>query len=242
MYLSLLSFAIALVVAVASFFGLDAGWFGSILLGFVSFAATWIIGARRLNKRLTPAMQQVQRQMEAGHVQPALATLESLLPMGRWMPLLTGQLYAQMGVLCWHTQQQDRALKYLEKAGRRAAEAQMLLASIRYRDGKVEDALQILTLSEVLNKKHVLLHSLHAWMLHREGRDDAAIQVLNRLLAKQPNDVAKDNLLRLQNGQKMNMKGYGMSWYALGFERPPQSMGEVRTVRKGFRQPPKRKK
>lgn len=242
MYLTLLSLAIALAVGVASYFGIDAGWFGSILLGFVAFAATWILGARRLNKRLGPAMQQVQRQIEAGHVQPALATLEGMLPMGKWMPLLTGQLQAQMGVLSYHAGQQERALKHLNQAGRRAAEAQMLLASIRYREGRKDEALTILANCEPLNRKHVLLHNLHAWLLYREGRRDDAMAVLNRLLAKQPNEAAKDNFLRLQNGQKMNMKTFGMTWYALGFERPPASMGEMRTARKGFRQPPKRKK
>jgi tetratricopeptide (TPR) repeat protein len=240
-YLTLVSAAVAAVVAVGAFFGLEAGWITSVLLGFVAFAASWILGARRLNKRLAPVMQQVQRQLEAGHVQPALATLEGMLPLGRWMPLLTGQLHAQLGVLAWHTQQQDRAMHHLEKAGRRAAEAQMLLASIRYREGRVKDALQLLTLCEPFNRKHVLLHNLHAWLLNKEERRDEAIAVLNRLLAKQPNEAAKDNLLRLQNGQKMNMKSFGMTWFMLGFERPPATMGEVRTARKGFRQPPKRK-
>jgi tetratricopeptide (TPR) repeat protein len=241
-YLTLVSLAIAVVVALVGLFGLDAGWFGSFLLGFAAFAASWILGARRLNKRLAPALQQVQRQIQAGHVQPALATLEGMLPLGRWMPLLTGQLHAQMGVLAWHAQQPERALAYLERAGRRAAEAQMLLASVRYREGKVDDALRILAQSEPLNRKHVLLHNLHAWLLNKQDRRDEAIAVLNRLLAKQPNEIAKDNLLRLQNGQKMNMRAFDVAWYALGFERPPQHMGEMRTARKGFRTPPKRKR
>jgi hypothetical protein len=64
---------------------------------------------------------------------------------------------------------------------------------------------------------------------------------LNRFLKKAPNhEIGKDNLLRLQNGQRMDLKPFGPEWFALGIERPPASMGELRTARKGFRQQPRR--
>ena len=72
--------------------------------------------------------------------------------------------------------------------------------------------------------------------------DFDAISAMNQLLQKVPDsEVSKDNLLRLQNRKKMNMKAFGMPWFSLGLERPPASMGELRTGRKGFRQPKQRR-
>ena len=53
----------------------------------------------------------------------------------------------------------------------------------------------------------------------------------------------KDNMLRLQNKQRMNMSQFDMQWYALGLEAPPSQMGmQMRRAPKGFREPPKNKK
>jgi len=174
-------------------------------------------------------------------VQPAIATLKSILPLGNWVPLLKGQIYAQMGFLEHHSGKREAALDCLLKAGRRAGDAQLLLASIQFRDGKKDEAFTRLANCCPFNRKHVLMHNVYAWLLVKENRRDEAIGVLNRLLAKQPNEASADNLLRLQNDQKINMKPFGLPWYALGFEHPPASMGQMQTARKGFRTPPKRR-
>ena len=57
------------------------------------------------------------------------------------------------------------------------------------------------------------------------------------------NGPTKDNMLRLQNKQRMNMSQFDMQWYALGLESPPSQMGmQMRRAPKGFREPPKKKK
>ncbi len=174
-------------------------------------------------------------------VDGAIQSLRGLLKYGNWLPLLKGSVYAQIGVLTWHTGQQEQAIDALNKAGRRSAEAQLLLACIRYRDGKKDEALGILDKAILFSRKHALLHNVYAWLLNKEGKRDDAIRVLNRLIAKQANETSSDNLLRLQNDQKMNMKAFGMEWYMLGFEHPPATMGEMRPIRKGFRTPPKQR-
>ena len=242
MYLILLSLAVATAIALSTTW-LFAGWIGGVLLGLVSGIATWILGTRRLQKRLMPAMQQVQRQVESGHVQAALETLEEVLAFGKWVPLLEGQLYGQMGILAYHSGDKSKARSYVERAGRRAGDAQMLLAAIRCQDGDAKAAAAGLAASAPFQRKHVLLHNVWAWILHKDGRLDDAIAALNQLLRKVPeNDISRDNLLRLQNRQKMNMKSFGMPWFALGLERPPASMGELRSTRKGFREAPKQRK
>jgi tetratricopeptide (TPR) repeat protein len=226
----------------ALYLTLIAAFVGLLILGLsILGGAAWIIGGRMLQKRLFPMMQQVQRQIEAGMIQPAMASLRAMLPLGKWLPLLTGNVHAQIGILAHHSGRPEEAIDALEKAGRRSGDARLLLACIRYRDGKKDQAMQLLEETLPFNRKHVLVHNVYAWLLEKEGRRADAMRVLNRLLAKQPHEISSKNLLRLQNDQKLDMKAFGVQWFALGFERPPASMGEMRPIRKGFRTPPKQR-
>lgn len=242
MYSVLLALAVALAVSLGYFFFLGGGWIVSTLLGLATLLAVWVVLARRISKKFTPRFQLVQKQAESGHIELAVSTLEDLLPLAKWVPLLTGQIHGQIGILL-HRDKPEKAREHLSKAGRRATDAQMLLAATLYRDKDVEGCFRTLTLASAANRRHALVHNFHAWLLNKEGRTAEAIQVLNRHLAKEPaNEISKDNRLRLQNARKMNMKPFGLPWYMLGFERPPASMGQMQTARKGFRQPPKRRK
>jgi tetratricopeptide (TPR) repeat protein len=217
-------------------------WGWAIPIGLVTFVITWVLVARRLAKRLHPAMARVQKQMEARMFDAAMQSLEDLLPMGRWVPMLRGQLLAQMGLLAYHAGDREKAMKLLDGASMRAPDARLLLACIHYRNDDLERALAILKLAGAVNKKHALLHNTWAWMLHKNERADEAQAVLAAFLKKDPtNAPSKDNLLRLQNRTRMTMQGFDMQWFALGLEQPPQTMGQMRRAPKGFREPPKRR-
>jgi tetratricopeptide (TPR) repeat protein len=218
------------------------GWGWSIFFSFVVFAVAWVIFARWLGRRLQPAMARVHQQMQAGMVDAAMQSLQALRPMGKWVPLLEGQLVAQMGVLAYHAGDQKKAIGLLEKASIRMSDAQVLLAAIHHRNGESARALQLLKLAALAGKKHALLQNTYAWMLHKAGRDDEAQAVLAKFLQKDPgNAPAKENMLRLQNRQRMTMKSFGMVWYTLGLEQPPPEFGQLRPARKGFRTPPKQR-
>jgi tetratricopeptide (TPR) repeat protein len=151
-------------------------------------------------------------------------------------------LHAQLGILRYSLGDEDQALDHLAKASARVAEAQLFRASLLFRQGNFDEAKKVLDLTSRFNKKHVLLHNVYAYMLEKKGQRTEAIAQLNRLLKQeQLNEATKDNLLRLQNDKKMNMKRFGMTWYALQLEKPPASMGQRRPPRAGFRQK-KRKK
>ena len=66
----------------------------------------------------------------------------------------------------------------------------------------------------------------------QEGSNQMALKI------EKNHEHTKDNLLRLKNGKKMNMKKFGMAWYGLQFEKLPASMRQQQapTARKGFRQ------
>ena len=217
-------------------------WGWAIPFSLILALVAWILLARRFARRLQPAMAQVQKQMEAGLWAPAMQSLEDLLPMGRWIPMLRGQVLAQMGMLAYHSGDQPRAIELLEGASMRAPDARLLLACIHWTKGDQKRAIEVLQFAAAVNKKHALLHNVYAWMLHKAERADEAQAVLAKFLKKDAgNAPTKDNLLRLQNRTRMSMQAFDMQWYALGLERPPQAMGTLRRAPKGFREPPKRR-
>lgn len=218
------------------------GWFTGLFVAIPVFAAVWILLVRRISKRVQPIMMQVQQQMQAQRLDNAIQSLQAALPLGKWMPMLTGQIYAQMGTLARFKGpgNEDQALEWLQKSSRRSAEGQLMLAAMLHQRGQTEKAIQALLVAGAVNKKHALLHNTRAWLLAQANRGGEGIAVLANYLKKDAaNEPTKDNMLRLQNGKKMNMGRFGMEWYALGLERPPKDMGEMRQGRKGFRQAPK---
>lgn len=242
MYSLLLCGLTALVLGFGGFLLGGYGWGWAITISLLVFVVAWILLTRRLGHLLQPAMSRVQKQMEASMFDAAMKSLEELLPMARWVPMLRGQLLAQMGLLAYHAGDKDKAVKLLEGASMRAPDARLLLACIHYKNDDHERAFAILKLAAAVNKKHALLHNTYAWMLHKNERSDDAQAVLAAFLKKDAtNAPSKDNLLRLQNRTRMTMQGFDMQWFALGLERPPQAMGQMRRAPKGFREPPKRR-
>lgn len=218
------------------------GWIWAILISLFVFVVAWVLLARRIAAKLQPAMLRVQNQMQAGMLDPAMQSLEAMLPMAKWVPMLRGQLLAQMGMLAYHSGNADRAVQLLEGASVRAGDARLMLACILFKKGDKQRAFDILRFAAAVNKKHALLHNTYAWLLHKSERPDEAQAVLAAFAKRDPNNApTKDNLLRLQNRTRMTMNAFDMQWYALGLEQPPQTMGQMRRAPKGFREPPKRR-
>lgn len=256
MYSVLLSLALALLLGYSGVFVDWWSWPWAILFTLVALVGVWIVMVRRISAQLMPAMARVQQQMQAGHLDAAMQSLEALLPYGKWMPMLRGQLLAQMGMIAWHGGKKEQAMALLEGASLRAGDARLLLAAILFKNGDATRALSVLQVASAVNKKHALLHNTWAWMLHKSERNDEAQQVLATFQKRDAtNEPTKDNLLRLQNRTRMTMHGFGVEWFALGLEQMPaqqqmaagmrgmrvpvQGMTQQRRAPKGFREPPK---
>ena len=238
-YSILISIAAGIVVGVVyTLLGFWKTWAMGSILGIVVAIVSFILISRRLAKRFEPQFLNAQKQLQSGANQLALKTLEDLLPLARWQIMLKGQIYAQMGILAYGMEQDDRALEYLSQCSLRSSEGRMALAAILFRRKQFDKAFE--TMDSVLqaNKKQMLPYSVYAWMLSKHGEQEKAIEKVQRALKKEPsNEANKDNLLRLQNGRKLNMKQFGMSWYALKLEKPPSSMRQYAPgTHRGMRQ------
>lgn len=242
MYSILLCSAIALTLGFSGTLLDWWGWGWAIFFSLVALAVTWILWNRRLLGKVQPLMSRVQRLMQDQQLPAAYQALEELLQFSNWVPLLRGQVLAQMGMIANFMGDQAKAISLLEGASLRAPDARLLLGCIVYKKGDTARGIQTLQLAAAVNKKHALLHNTLAWMLQRNERADEAQQVLAAYLKRDAdNGPSKENLLRLQNRTRMTMQGFDMQWYALGLEHPPQTMGQMRRAPKGFREPPKRR-
>jgi tetratricopeptide (TPR) repeat protein len=205
--------------------GLWKTWAFGIVLGLTVFVVSFILISRRFGKKIQPIFEQVQKQIQAGKMQLALKTLEDLLAMSRWQIMLKGQINAQIGSLAFTMGDERKALDYLSKSSPRVADARLFLASIYYRRKDFDKAGEVLETAIRYNKKQVLLYNVYAYILNKRGKKDEAIEQLLRCLkVEKDNESTKDNLLRLQNNKKMNMKRFGMTWYSLQLEKLPVSM------------------
>lgn len=226
MYSILISILVGVVVGVGyTLLGFWKTWAMGIILAVVVGLTVFVLLSRWLAKRFEPRFLQAQKQLQAGNHQLAISTLENLLPLARWQVMLKGQIYAQMGILAHAMEEEKRALGYLEQAALRAPDAQMALASIHFRRKDYARAQQVMETAIRANKKQIMPYHVSAYMLNKQGERDKAIAELQRCLKIEPsNESTKDNLLRLQNDRKLNMKRFGMPWFALRLEKPPMSM------------------
>ncbi|MHA7837221.1 MAG: hypothetical protein ACX98W_07155 [bacterium] len=225
--------------------GLWKTWQMGIVLTVLVSLVSFVLISRAFARRIEPRFLAVQKQIQAGQTQLAIAQLEELMALGRWQVLLEGQIHAQIGLLAYSTGDQERAEEHLAKSSLRAPEARLAFAALEYRRGRTKEALEILDLAIRANKKNLLLYHVQAWMLAKEGDRDGAIDKLLRCQKVEPsNESTQDNLTRLRNGKKLNMKRFGMAWFGLQLEKPPAQLRAAQgmAARKGFRQKPKRRR
>ena len=245
MYSILVSVLIGAVVGVVyTLLGWWKTWAMGIILGVIVALAAFMLLSRLLAKRFEPRFLEAQKQIQSGANRLALKTLEDLMPLSRWQILLKGQIQAQVGLLLYAMEREDDALVRLEKSGLRVPDARLALAAIHFRRKNFDEADEVMKLTIKANKKQVFLYNVHAWLLNKRGQREEAIEQLQRCLkVESSNESTKDNLLRLQNNRKMNMKRYGMQWYGLKLEKPPASLRQYPPgMRKGMRSKQKKQK
>jgi len=239
-YTALISLGIGLLAGgIWTLLDLWKGWAMGIVLGVLVALLAFVLITRVLSKRAEPRFLQAQKQIQAGATQAAIKTLEEMIPLSRWQIMLKGQIHSQVGCLHYSLGHDKQALEHLLKSSRRVSDAQLFLAALYYRQKDFDKAKKVLDDAISFNKKQVILYNVLAWMHLKEGDRSEAVEVLLRCEKKDDkSEATKDNLLRVQNGKKMNMKRFGMTWYALKLEKPPASMRQAApgSPRPGFRQ------
>lgn len=214
-------------------------WFFGPFFGLVAFVPTIMLLSRWVGEKVRPLFEAAGRQAQAGNIPAAIESLQSALTWRRWQLFLEQQVNSQIGMLHYASGDEKKAIEFLRRGYPKESTGHLFLGAALYRDGGLEPAREALEKGIQFNKKSPILYNFLAWLLAKENKRDAAMEVLGRGLKADPGDeTTADNLQRLQNDKKMNMRPFDQLWFMLKFETP-KGMAVAPTFRKGFRQPPK---
>tara|TARA_R110002072_G_scaffold20391_3_gene74127 strand:+ start:1755 stop:2525 length:771 start_codon:yes stop_codon:yes gene_type:complete len=241
-YPLLISIGVALTSALAVTFSTpkDPLYFSGPFLGLILFVATFFLVSRLVGKKIQPFLEAAQRHAGASKVDQAVEAYEGARKYANWQLFLDKQINTQIGILHYAMGEEEKAAEFLAKGYPKIPQGPLVLGALLYRAGKTDEAKKALEQGMQFNKDSAMLPNLLAWIHEKEGDRDAAVAVLNGTSkAVKANAETADNLDRLKNNKRMNMKGFGQNWFMLKFE-VPQGMAQGQ-VRKGFRQPPKNK-
>ncbi|MBX3468120.1 MAG: hypothetical protein KF878_14710 [Planctomycetes bacterium] len=209
-------------------------------LGLLAFVPTVMLLSRWIGEKVRPFFEAAQRHAQTGNLAQAVQSLEGALAWRRWQLFLEQQVNTEAGLLLYAQGDEKKAIERLRRGYPKVSTGHLVLGAMLYRGGSLEEAQKALELGIRYNKKSPILYNVLAWLLAKEGRRDAAMDALSRALKADPADEpTADNLKRLQNDKRMNMKPFGDLWFMLKFETP-KGMGVAAVpFRKGWRQPPK---
>jgi tetratricopeptide (TPR) repeat protein len=240
MYNLLIALAVGLLVAVAVLLA-HLPWYAALVPGFLAFAGTFLLLARRVGQRVKAVMDQAQKELSVQpssvrerqqRIDKAVKTLESALVWEKWQPFIGGEIHAQIGMVQYMVKDYPQAESHLRKASPRNGLAQALLAALHFQRKEYADMERAFEGAVKGQKKEGVLWAAYAWCLLQRKERDKALQVMNRGVAANPSDEKlKAGLVALQNDKKLKMKAWEPLWWQFGLETPPEMMGSGRQVR-----------
>lgn len=215
----------------------DPLYFSGPFLGVIVFALVFFLLTRFASKKVGPLFEMAQRHTQAGKIDLAIEAFETARTYKRWQLFLDQQLNTQIGILNYALGKEGDAATFLAKGYPKVPQGPLVLGAIQYRSGKKDEALKTLQSACRYNRDSAVLPNFLAWIHEQEGDAAAAIEVLHGTSKiVRASEETSDNLDRLKNGKRMNMKGFGQNWLMLKFEKLP-GMSQAAPLRKGFRQP-----
>lgn len=203
--------------------------FEAVAPAVVALVATYFVCARRTFKAAESIFNEASKSLTAvpPRIDLAVSTLERAYPLSRWQFGVRSQVDTQIGVIYFLQQEFKKAEPYLEKAGGFGHWlGGAMLGVIHYK--KKDHAAMRATFDGVVKKARGqgLPWTLYAYLLTQIGEREAAQSLLARAAKKTKQDSrVQEALLAVQNGKKINMRGYKEQWYQFHLERPPQQQG-----------------
>src|SRR5438477_223481 len=172
----MLSIVVALVaaVAVSAAFKLTfiKSYWGIVGPGLVTMVAVTVLLFRRAAGLLEPLMKQVEKHLAGGRRELAMKAMRDGLPLGRWHPLLPGQIRAQLGIMYYMGGQLDEAEQELSHASRWPWLSRAYLGCVHFkkRDGKKMRA--AFATAVKVGAKEGIAWTLYAYCLVAQGARD----------------------------------------------------------------------
>jgi len=221
MYSLLVALAASVVAFAAIAIPFKPGY--AFLPAFAVFAGCYFVLARTHSKAVEALMGKMQTEVQQNRTENAIRLLQGGYEHAKWVFLLRGQIDGQIGSLHFMQKNFEDAKPLLEKAWGRHWVAKGMLAAYWFRKHKPEQAFKVLDAAVASNKKEPMLYGLKAYMQVKLKDRDGARASLVAGKQKLPKDEAiATNLVRLQNGQELQMWQFGDAWWNFHLEKPSQ--------------------
>lgn len=213
------------------------GWIAAVFPAVVTLGVVYFVIARQIHKRIEKQASRIQQLLQQRQLQGAIQLLKQLQDRyGNWQVFLRSSLHGEIGMLYYVQRDFSRAQSHLQQAFIRHFMSKIMLAVLHYRAKEYDKMHAVFKRAAWYNPKQGLLWSTWAYCLWKQGQTQQAVDVLlqakNKLGSADPHLTT--NLLQLQNGKKMKMRGYGNAWYQLHLESPQamqQPMHRARRMR-----------
>lgn len=204
-----------------------------LLPGIIAAIATYYYVVKKMFAEFQTMMEEVQKMLTPKNprrptpppIDRAIKKLKTGYKWDKKIPFAKKTIDSQIGQLLFMGNRKEEALPYLENSFYKNWIAITMHAVILFRERNHEKMHEVFEYAVSHNKGESLLWNVWAWCTHRAKDRDKAISILNRGKKAVPSDErTQKNLTSLQNGKKMNMKGWNEMWYQFGLEPMPQQL------------------
>jgi tetratricopeptide (TPR) repeat protein len=251
----LIALASALAVGVLFKVTVINSYWGVVPPSLIALVVVAALLFRRAAAKLEPVLKGVEKHIVGGRRELALKLLRDSLVLGRWHPLLPGQLRVQLGALEYAAGNLDAAEAELAKASRYPWLSRAYLGCVYFRKHDAERMKKAFETAIKVGDKEGIAYTLYAYCLVAQGSRDLAAGVIERGLKKLPGDHRlQANLELVKEGKKLKTAPYGDAWTRFGLDgggaltptvgpqgRELPKFARGFNPRPGFRQRPKRK-
>jgi len=217
------SFFVAFAAAAATFtaIALPTKVSYAVVPALFVFGGLYFLIVRHHSKAIEGLMERMGRELQQQRIDNAVRVVEDGYAHGKWVPFMTSQLKGQVGTLHYIKKDFDAALPLLEAAWSRHWVAKSMLAAHHWRKHKSDDAFAVLDKAISSSAKEPMLYGIKAWMkVKLKDRDAARATLVAGQEATKGNDAIQTNLVRLQNGQDLQMYLFGETWWNFHLEKP----------------------
>jgi len=209
----------------------------AILPGVLIFIVVYFLTARRTFKAVENIFMEASRSLQSTppKIDLAIGTMQKAYTYSRTQIGVRTQVDAQIGMVYFLQKDFNKAQPLLKRSLSFSYwMAAAMLAVVYYKKKDHAAMRETIDVMVKRGKKESLAWNLGAYLLIQVGDRDGAQTLLNDGMKKTKDDPKiKENLLAVQNGRKVKMRGYKEQWYQFHLERPPVQYQQMQMGRGG---------
>ena len=223
MYNLLIALAIATVI-----FVLGWSFTGTTIAGFIpaslALVITYVLMARRVGKKFQAIATKAAKEFENNRMDNGVRLLESGFSLSNWQFFIGPQIHGQLGMIAYMQRDWKKARTHLSQAWKRDWRSRSMLAALHHRQGKRDDALELMNKLTSFGGKDPTFWGLYAYIALEAKQRDKALSILNDGLKKCPESPGLKTMANaIRNKKKPKMKAFAPAWYQYFPEQMPRS-------------------